>query len=73
MTAGMNDAVSPTLGDWHQGENALADQTSISIHVYGGNIGTVRRHLLGAGDGQVRDFVSGYANAHLPNLWMHEE
>jgi predicted metal-dependent enzyme (double-stranded beta helix superfamily) len=61
-------AVSPALGDVHRVSNAFADQVSISIHVYGANIGTVRRHVF-APDGQVKDFVSGYSNAWVPNLW----
>jgi predicted metal-dependent enzyme (double-stranded beta helix superfamily) len=39
LKAGMIEAVSPTLGDWHVVANALPDRASISIHVYGGNIG----------------------------------
>ncbi len=33
------DEVSPTIGDIHIVKNAFDDQPSISIHVYGGNIG----------------------------------
>ena len=46
MTARQIEAVSPTLGDWHRVSNARTDGPSISIHVYGGNIGAVRRHRL---------------------------
>lgn len=62
------EAVSPGIGDIHQVFNALADRASISIHVYGANIGAVRRSIY-AGDGTRRDFVSGYSNAYLPNIW----
>ena len=41
---------------------------SVSIHVYGANIGAVRRHRLD-GQGRVLDFVSGYDSAVLPNVW----
>lgn len=59
MRPGQIEAVSPTLGDWHRVSNALEDQASISIHVYGADIGKVRRHYLNA-QGQVAEFVSGY-------------
>ncbi|MFX7506820.1 cysteine dioxygenase, partial [Acinetobacter baumannii] len=38
------EAVSPTVGDIHRVHNAYDDRVSISIHVYGANIGAVRRH-----------------------------
>jgi predicted metal-dependent enzyme (double-stranded beta helix superfamily) len=68
LKPGMVEAVSPTIGDWHVVANALADRPSISIHVYGGNIGAIRRHRLDA-EGRVRPFVSGYSSALVPNLW----
>jgi predicted metal-dependent enzyme (double-stranded beta helix superfamily) len=61
-------AVSPAIGDVHQVENAYADRASISIHVYGANIGAVARHVYRE-NGEVVPFVSGYVNAALPNLW----
>lgn len=68
MQPGQIEAVSPTLGDWHRVANALPDRPSISIHVYGGNIGAVRRQRLDD-DGKLVEFVSGYTPADLPNLW----
>lgn len=68
LQAGEIEAVSPTVGDWHRVANALPDRPSISIHVYGANIGAVRRHRLDAQGRQV-DFVSGYSSDTLPNLW----
>ena len=62
------EAVSPRLGDVHQVKNAFDDRVSISIHLYGANIGTVQRWVY-ADDGSRKPFVSGYANACLPNLW----
>lgn len=56
------DIVSPDIGDVHQVMNAYQDRVSISIHVYGGNIGKIRRHVFQA-DGSAKDFVSGYSNA----------
>ena len=68
LLPGQVAAVSPTLGDMHQVSNALADGTSISIHVYGANIGAVQRWVY-AEDGGRKPFVSGYSNAWLPKLW----
>lgn len=65
----MVDAVSPHLGDIHTVANALADRPSISIHLYGGNIGKVRRHVFEAETGAPKDFTSGYSSSVLPNLW----
>ena len=63
------DAVSPAVGDLHTVANALAEGPSISIHVYGANIGAVRRHVFDEATGAVKDFVSGYSAATVPNLW----
>ncbi len=62
------DAVSPAIGDIHRVRNAYDDRVSISIHVYGADIGAVRRHVY-ADDGAVKEFVSGYSNDTVPNLW----
>lgn len=62
------EAVSPRLGDIHRVANRHADRTSISIHVYGDNIGAVRRSVFPAEGGR-KPFVSGYANPWVPNLW----
>jgi predicted metal-dependent enzyme (double-stranded beta helix superfamily) len=69
LTPGMVGAVSPTLGDIHKVSNALADKPSISIHVYGANIGAVRRHVFDVKTGIPKDFVSGYSNDAVPNLF----
>jgi predicted metal-dependent enzyme (double-stranded beta helix superfamily) len=61
--------VSPSIGDIHTVSNAYADQVSISIHLYGGNIGRIRRHVYEPETGKRKEFVSGYTNAHVPNLW----
>jgi 3-mercaptopropionate dioxygenase len=68
LQPGQVEAVSPTVGDIHQVANAFADRTSISIHVYGANIGAVRRSVY-APDGTRKPFVSGYSNDWVPNLW----
>jgi crotonobetainyl-CoA:carnitine CoA-transferase CaiB-like acyl-CoA transferase/predicted metal-dependent enzyme (double-stranded beta helix superfamily) len=64
--------VSPTIGDIHEVANAYDDRVSISIHVYGGNIGTVNRHIFDRESGGTKPFVSGYANANIPNVWRTE-
>ena len=58
----------PAVGDIHQVTNALADRGSISIHVYGGNIGAVRRHTFDVKTGNPNLFVSGYTNREQPNI-----
>ena len=63
------DEVSPTIGDIHIVKNAFADKTSISIHVYGGNIGGVKRHVYDPSSGAIKNFVSGYSSMQVPNLW----
>ncbi len=68
LEPGEVEAVSPTIGDVHRVSNALADQSSISIHVYGANIGAVRRSVFPEGGGE-KPFISGYSNSTLPNLW----
>ena len=66
---GAIDLVSPRVGDIHRVSNALANEASISIHVYGANIGAVKRHVYDAQTGAQRSFVSGYSSAVLPNIW----
>jgi predicted metal-dependent enzyme (double-stranded beta helix superfamily) len=68
LRQGQVDAVSPRLGDVHRVSNGRADAPSISIHVYGANIGAVERSVY-APDGTAKSFISGYANRTLPNLW----
>jgi len=66
-------AVSPTIGDIHRVSNAQADEVSISIHVYGANIGAVARHVFDETTGEQKDFVSGYSNSAVPNLFDRSE
>jgi predicted metal-dependent enzyme (double-stranded beta helix superfamily) len=68
LESGAIEAVSPRIGDIHQVANAFADRVSISIHVYGGNIGAVRRSIFGE-DGRPAPFISGYSSLSTPNLW----
>lgn len=68
LAVGAVERISPSRGDIHRVSNALADRPSISIHVYGGNIGAVERATYSP-DGTPKRFISGYANSVLPNLW----
>ena len=61
LEPGQVDKVSPRIGDLHRVSNAFADRTSISIHVYAGDIGSVARSTY-ALDGTSTSFVSGYSN-----------
>jgi len=63
------DQVSPTVGDIHEVANAYDDRVSISIHVYGANIGAVARHVYDPATGAEKNFVSGYSSAQMPNFW----
>ncbi len=69
LEAGSVVAVSPSIGDIHAIANAYDDRTSISLHLYGGNIGTLRRSVFDPDSGRAREFVSGYSNDTIPNLW----
>jgi predicted metal-dependent enzyme (double-stranded beta helix superfamily) len=61
--------VSPSIGDIHQVFNAAPDQVTVSIHVYGGNIGRVRRNVFDPSDGSTSAFVSRYGDETIPNIW----
>lgn len=63
------DRVSPRIGDVHVVSNAGHEGAAVSIHVYGANIGAVRRHTFDPETGAPREFISGYHNATVPNLW----
>ena len=62
LEAGAVDTVSPSLGDLHKVANAHADRVSVSIHVYGADIGAVERSIYDE-NGRPQPFVSGYADA----------
>jgi len=68
LETGAVDAVSPRIGDIHRVSNAYQDRVSISIHVYGANIGAVSRSVY-PGQGGRKAFISGYSNDVLPNIW----
>jgi predicted metal-dependent enzyme (double-stranded beta helix superfamily)/rhodanese-related sulfurtransferase len=61
LLAGDVEVISPKKGDVHRVWNASSSEVSISIHVYGGNIGRIERHVYEP-NGIKKPFVSGYAN-----------
>jgi predicted metal-dependent enzyme (double-stranded beta helix superfamily)/rhodanese-related sulfurtransferase len=65
LSPGQVEAVSPAIGDIHRVWNGLPDQPSISIHVYGANIGKVRRNVF-TPEGEAKEFISGYSNPPAP-------
>lgn len=69
LPPGSVDLVSPGIGDIHKVSNALSDRTSISIHIYGANIGAVKRHIYDPETGDKEIFISGYSNNMIPNIW----
>jgi predicted metal-dependent enzyme (double-stranded beta helix superfamily) len=60
LSPGQVEAVSPRIGDIHRVHNAAEGQVSISIHVYGADIGRIERSTYDA-DGTPHRFVSGYS------------
>ncbi|MBP0592951.1 cysteine dioxygenase [Paraburkholderia sp. LEh10] len=68
LETGAVEAVSPRIGDIHRVRNAYDDRVSVSIHVYGANIGAVERSTY-TPDGLGKPFISGYSNETIPNLW----
>src|SRR5690625_1375082 len=69
LRQGEIDAVSPAIGDIHEVSNNETEQTSVSIHVYGANIGAVVREVYDPVTGRAKAFVSGYSSSVMPNLW----
>lgn len=67
LAAGSVDILSPAQGDIHLVENAV-DAVTVSIHVYGADIGAVQRSTY-APDGTATPFVSVYADAPALQLW----
>ena len=61
-------AVSSHAGDVHRVANAYEDRPSISIHVYGANIGAIERSTYDI-VGRPKKLVSGYAKQAIPNIW----
>ena len=71
LKPGEIDQFSPKLGDIHQVKNPLNGECSISIHVYGGNIGKIKRQVFDKETGETKEFLSGYSSTTIPNLWNY--
>lgn len=69
VNAGEIDVASPTVGDIHVISNPQRAQVSVSVHVFGANIGALMRRSFSLANGEPHALVSGYANSVLPNLW----
>jgi predicted metal-dependent enzyme (double-stranded beta helix superfamily) len=67
LNPGEVDSVSPRTGDIHRVSNAITDRASVSIHVYGANIGAVRRSTYEL-SGEKKSFISGYSNTEFPSF-----
>jgi predicted metal-dependent enzyme (double-stranded beta helix superfamily) len=72
LNAGEVATISPAAGDIHRVVNVYDDRTSVSIHVYGADIGEVRRHTYDE-QGRRKTFVSGYSNTPAHDLWAASE
>ncbi len=62
LEPGKFTTVSPQSRDIHRVWNAYSDRVSISIHLYGGDIGSIERHVFDSATGAKKSFVSGYGN-----------
>ncbi|WP_029606332.1 cysteine dioxygenase family protein [Kozakia baliensis] len=61
--------LAPGRNDYHRVSNALSNKASVSIHVYGANIGAVSRATYDIETGAEKTFISGYSSDVVPNLW----
>jgi len=69
LESGAIDMVSPAIGDIHKVSNGLKSKPSVSLHLYGGNIGAINRHSFDA-NGATNTFRSGYSSDIVPNVWV---
>ncbi len=62
LIPGSVESISPRTGDIHRVSNTYDDRVSISVHVYGGNIGRISRHVFDPETSALKTFISGYSN-----------
>ncbi len=62
LIPGIVESISPRTGDIHRVSNKFDDRVSISVHVYGGNIGRISRHVFDPHTSAPNKFISGYSN-----------
>jgi predicted metal-dependent enzyme (double-stranded beta helix superfamily) len=68
LSPGTVETLLPDENDIHLVRNAYDDRVSISIHVYGANIGAVTRHVFNPATGERKEFISGYSAPVAPNI-----
>ena len=68
LESGAIDMVSPSIGDIHKVWNGSGAKTSVSVHLYGGNIGAIKRRSFAVGGG-FKMFQSEYSSSAIPNVW----
>ncbi len=59
---------SPRIGHIHQISNAASGHGSVSLHIYGANIATVKRYIYDSQTGHRRKFLSAYSNPVVPHV-----
>ena len=62
LSPGTVESLSPATTDLQRVSNLYEDSVSISIHVYGGNIGRISRHVFDLDTSTPKPFISGYSN-----------
>lgn len=62
LMPGTVECLSPVTGDVHRVSNLYDDRVSISVHVYGGNIGKIHRHVFDPHISATKPFICGYSN-----------
>ncbi|MBE2966653.1 cysteine dioxygenase [Burkholderia cepacia] len=62
LEPGIVESISPRTGDIHRVSNMYEDRVSISVHIYGGNIGRISRYVFDPETSALKPFVSGYSN-----------
>lgn len=56
--------------DIHKVENAQPGKAGVAIHLYGGNIGAIDRHMFDPETSAASLVKTGYDNPTLPNPWV---
>lgn len=69
LQAGNVMPLGPPTYDIHKTANARPGAPAITIHLYGGNIGSVERRVYDAATSTATMMRSGYDNPVLPNPW----
>jgi hypothetical protein len=73
VEAGGMMLVTPGSNGIHAISNPQSEASYVSVGIFGGNIGSLSRRRFDVNTGQPEEFISGYANNMLPNLWSTAE